>query len=120
MQKEPVIIDAKGRSLGRVASEAALFLRGKTSPSFERHITPSQRLVIKNAAQIRVTGKKMLQESRERYSGYPGGLKHVMYQTIFKKDPRELVRKAITGMIPRNRLRKDILKHLTIYAADKN
>ena len=115
MPKEPVILDAEGKSLGRIATEAATLLRGKMDPSFERHILPSQRVVITNAAQVRVTGKKMLQRTRERYSGYPGGLKRIPYQTSFRKSPSKFVIEAIAGMIPRNRLKKEILKHLTVY-----
>ena len=109
-------MDAKGKSLGRVASIAALYLRGKNSASYERYAAPRQKVIIKNASSIRVTGKKMQKEAHERYSGYPGGLKKIPYERVFKKDPTLFVRRAVSGMIPRNRLRKDILKNLTIHA----
>jgi large subunit ribosomal protein L13 len=120
MARELIIIDAEGRALGRVASEAAYALRGKTDPSFESNLVPDQKVIITNAGRIRITGKKLRESMRERYSGYPGGLKQIPYERDFKKDPREFMRRTITGMIPRNRLRKDILKNLTIYVADKN
>lgn len=116
MKKTAVTLDAKNKSLGRIASEAANILRGKTDPAFERHVAPDQKVIIKNASLVRVTGRKMLQEGRERYSGYPGGLRKVSYQETFNKDPRKLLEQAIAGMIPSNRLKKDILKNLTIYA----
>ena len=119
MQKEITIIDAEGKSLGRVASQAARLLRGKEVASYERHIIPSQCVVIKNAALIRFTGRKFREEAIERYSGYPGGLRKVSYETTFKKDPRRVVENAISGMIPRNRIKKSILKNLTIYARDE-
>ncbi|OGZ44663.1 MAG: 50S ribosomal protein L13 [Candidatus Ryanbacteria bacterium RIFCSPHIGHO2_12_FULL_47_12b] len=113
------IVDAKGRALGRVASEAAVILRGKRTPRFERHTVPEETLVIVNARHIKLTGNKLKGRFRERYSGYPGGLKRISYQTTFNKDPRELLRQAISGMIPRNRLKKHIMKNLTIYAEQK-
>ena len=120
MKSEPHILDAKGKSLGRIASEAALYLRGKRSPAYERHIAPVQKVVIKNADLVRVTGRKMLQEGRERYSGWPGGLKKVLYKDAFKKDTKAFVRSAVGGMIPRNRLKKNILKNLTIHVSNEN
>ncbi len=114
-----VILDARGRSLGRVCSQAAQLLRGKMDPSFERHIAPRQKVIITNAAHIRFSGRKFDQRTRERYSGYPGGLKLIPYQREFKKNPATFVTRSVAGMIPRNRLRKNILKNLTIYVGDK-
>ena len=119
MTKDPVILDAKNKSLGRLASEVASLLRGKMDPNFERHVKPTQKVVVKNAKLVRVTGRKMEQESHEKYSGYPGGFKRVPYATTFAKDPRKLIEIAVAGMIPNNRLKKEILKNLTIYA-DEN
>ncbi|MDA1334601.1 MAG: 50S ribosomal protein L13 [bacterium] len=116
MSQEPVILDARGKSLGRVASEAAGILRGKTNVNFEFHTLPEERVVITNASRIRVTGSKMKDEKHERYSGYPGGLKEIPYERSFKKDPAKFVANSVAGMIPRNRLKKEILKHLTVYA----
>jgi large subunit ribosomal protein L13 len=115
MSKDLITIDAAGKSLGRIASQVAGLLRGKGSPDFQPNIISSQRVVITNAAQVRVTGKKLLQRTTERYSGYPSGLKKIPYQRTFKKSPSEFIKNAVSGMIPRNRLKKEILKHLTIY-----
>lgn len=111
-----ITLDAKGRSLGRVASEAALYLRGKRDPAYRGYTMPTQKVVVENAGHVRVTGHKMIQEKHERYSGYHSGLKKISYEVLFKKDPTEFVRRAISGMIPRNRLKKNILKNLTIHA----
>lgn len=119
MDTKIVILDAKGKSLGRVASEAASCLRGKRLPSYMPHIPPQEKVLIKNAGLVRVTGRKIDQEFRERYSGYPGGLKRITYRRTFEKDPRELIRMAVSGMIPRNRLKKSIMQNLTIYVADE-
>ena len=117
--QEPIILNADGRSLGRVAFEAASLLRGKGSPAYERHILPIQKVIITNATRIRVTGNKMLKGKREKYSGFPGGLKMIPYHTTFEKSPSKFIIQAIEGMIPRNRLRKEILKNLSVYATDK-
>jgi len=113
------VLDAKGKSLGRLASEATVILRGKHQAAFERNVAPKHKVTIINAKFVRLSGNKMQQEARERYSGYPGGLKKIRYEVTFKKDPRELVRQAISGMIPRNRLKKGIMKNLTVYVGQK-
>ena len=118
MKGDTIIIDARGRSLGRVASEAASHLRGKSDPRVERHLKPQTRVIVKNANLVRVTGKKMIQEKRERYSGYPGGLKRIPYRETFAKDSRKLLSHAIFGMLPKNRLTKGIMKNLIIYGTD--
>ncbi|HEY4477376.1 MAG TPA: 50S ribosomal protein L13 [Candidatus Paceibacterota bacterium] len=119
MERKTVVLDAKGKSLGRVASEAASFLRGKRTPSYAPNKVSGEKVIIKNSALVRVTGRKMGQEARERYSGYPSGLKKIPYKVTFAKDPREFIRKAVSGMIPRNRLKKEIMKNLTIYVIDE-
>ncbi|MEK7150967.1 MAG: 50S ribosomal protein L13 [Patescibacteria group bacterium] len=116
---EPIILNADGRSLGRIATEAATLLRGKTHPEYQPHILPTQKVIITNAARVRVTGNKMLKGKREKYSGYPGGLKMISYQATFDKSPSKFIIQAIEGMIPRNRLRKEILKNLSVYATDQ-
>ena len=119
MQQTAVILDAKGKSLGRLSSEAASYLRGKRDPGYERHLKPIQKVIIENADLVRISGKKMTLEGRERYSGYPGGLKKIPYQTLFRKNAKTFMRDAISGMIPRNRLRKNILKNLTIHVSSE-
>jgi len=120
-QKRPNIItlDARGRSLGRVSSQAAAYLRGKMSASFERNAMPRQKVIILNAAEVRFTGRKLAQRTRERYSGYPSGLKNIPYSVEFKKSPSKFIEKAISGMLPRNRLKKQMLKNLTIYVGNQ-
>jgi len=108
-------IDAKGRSLGRVASEAALLLRGKDSPSFERHIVPENKVRIINTRLVLVSGNKIKQKTYTRYSGYPGGLKQEkMENFISRKGKGEAIKKAIYGMLPKNKLRRIMIKNLEI------
>lgn len=108
-------IDANNRSLGRVATEAAVILRGKNSVNFAPNKAPDVKVVVVNADKIKTTGRKMEQKEYKRYSGYPGGLKtETMSEIVEKKGMPYALRKAVEGMIPRNRLRKIIMKNLII------
>ncbi|HEY4508483.1 MAG TPA: 50S ribosomal protein L13 [Candidatus Paceibacterota bacterium] len=109
------IIDAQNKKLGRVASEAALKLRGKASPSFTPNVLPDVAVEIQNASKLSLTEKKAAQTKYRRYSGYPGGLKEAsLAQLIAKKGHRELLRKVVLGMLPRNRQRSRLIKRLTV------
>ena len=108
-------IDAQGKKLGRVASAAAAFLRGKSSVSFTPNELPDTEVEILNAAKLSITEKKGLQTKYLRYSGYPGGLRTTsLAEFSVKKGYPELLRKVILGMLPRNRQRSRIIKHLTV------
>lgn len=118
-EKKEYQIDASGKILGRVAVQAANFLRGKNSPKFLPRITPENIVTITNTDKIRVTGKKMNQKSYFRHSSYPGGLKEEALWKIFERDSREVVKRAVYGMLPRNRTRDKIIKNLKLYKGDK-
>jgi large subunit ribosomal protein L13 len=108
-------IDAEGKALGRVASMAAVALRGKNLPTFERHILPKVEVTIINASKLSITTAKRKNHMRKRYSGYPGGLKEVSWQELItKKGYAEPLRLAIKGMLPSNRLRPHLMKQLQI------
>lgn len=108
-------IDAKDKALGRVASQAALFLMGKDKPSFQRNIAPSVKVKILNASKAKITQKKMQEKTYQRYSGYPGGRKVIsMEKLIEKKGYEEVFKKAVYGMLPSNKLRKVMMKNLVI------
>lgn len=112
-QPKEYIIDATDKKLGRVATQAAVLLRGKQDASFERHIMPNVRVVITNASKINLEGK--MDKEYARYSGYPGGLrKETRGHMIDRKGYKTIFEKTIYGMIPANRLRKDIMKNLII------
>ncbi len=109
------IIDAKGRTLGRVASEAAVLLRGKATPDFERHIAPKAKVSIINAKALRIDPKKLTQKKYVTYSGYPGGIKRTpLGMAVTKKGTGFALRTAILRMIPRTKLRPGIMKNLSI------
>src|SRR3989344_6469493 len=110
-----IVIDARGQSLGRLASRVALTLRGKDMPSYTRNIAGQTRVKIVNASVLKLTDKKARQTKHVRYTGYPGGLRQrSLKETIARKGHGELIRKAVKGMIPNNKLRPIIMKHLII------
>lgn len=108
-------IDASNKAVGRVASEAAVFLMGKNTPEFQRNITPNVKVIISNASKAKISQKKMKEKEYQRYSGYPGGLKtRTMEEVIEKKGYKDIFEKAVYGMLPSNRLRKGMMKNLVI------
>ncbi|PIP73264.1 MAG: 50S ribosomal protein L13 [Candidatus Lloydbacteria bacterium CG22_combo_CG10-13_8_21_14_all_47_15] len=108
-------IDASGKSLGRVSSDAAAALMGKRSPGFLRHIPAGVTVRITNAAKANISVKKLAGKIYTRYSGYPGGLKtERMEQVIAKKGYKEVFRRAVYGMLPGNKLRAGRMKHLIV------
>ncbi len=114
------IIDAKGKILGRVAAKAASILRGKHKPIFTPHLDTGDGVIIINAAQVRVTGRKPAQKIYARYSGYPGGLKEVTYEKMFAAKPATVVKLAVERMLPAGVLGNSLIKKLKIYADDKH
>ncbi len=108
-------IDAQGKKLGRIASGVATILMGKNAPAFARNIIPEVKVKIKNAGKIFVTNKKMEQKVYKNYSGYPGGLKErTMKKVVSDKGMKEVLRIAIKGMLPKNKLRDRMMKNLII------
>ncbi len=105
-------IDAENRSLGRVASEAAVLLRGKNSPDFKPNAVPDVKVKILNLKKIKLTGNKMKEKTYKRYSGYPGGLKTIKYGEEFIKRPEKTFTKTVERMLPKNKLKKIFLKNL--------
>ncbi|HWC57605.1 MAG TPA: 50S ribosomal protein L13 [Candidatus Paceibacterota bacterium] len=110
-------VDATNQSLGRVATRAATLLMGKHQPLYARNILPTDRVTITNVSKLKLSPKKLLEKTYNSYSGYPGGLKtQSMEHIIATRGYQEIVARAVKGMLPDNRLRKDMLKHLTIIA----
>ena len=107
-----VILDVKGKSLGRAASEAAVMLRGKNLASFEPRIRPSHKLNVKNIEELNIHPTKFKTKFYKNYSGYPGGLKEVSFKELWAKNPKEVFKRAVWGMLPKNRSRKHIIKNL--------
>lgn len=109
------LVDAEGKVLGRLATEIAVLLRGKRKPQYADFLDMGDFVVVINADKIRVTGKKMEQKKYYSHSGYPGGIKEKSLRELLEKKPEEVIRKAVWGMIPKNRLGRSIHKKLKVY-----
>ncbi len=109
-------IDAEGQAVGRVASAVAHILRGKHKPDFTPHIDAGDIVVVMNASKVIFTGRKYVQKDYRHHSMHPGGLKTRSMKNVFEEDPTEVLRKAVYGMIPKNRHRDELMKRLTINA----
>ena len=114
-EKKEYTVDAKNRSLGRVATEVAQILRGKDQTDFSLHLAPKLKVTIINASKMAVTPKKLKEKIYTHYTGHPGGLRRTpLDRLVTKKGWAEPLRKAVYGMLPSNRLRAVIMKNLTI------
>lgn len=109
------LFDVKGKILGRIATEIAVTLMGKSKPYFVRNLDCGDSVVIINARHVKVTGKKEKEKMYGNYSGYPGGLKQKALWQVRKEKPTELIRKAVFGMLPKNKLRDRLVTRLYIY-----
>ena len=109
------LIDAEDKTVGEVATAAAKLLRGKDKPIFTPHLDVGDGVVIINAEKVAFSGGKWIQKKYYRHSGYAGGLKAVTAEEMRTKKPTEIVKVAVAGMVPRNRLKKDILSRLRVF-----
>jgi len=105
-------IDATDRPLGRLATEVAMVLRGKNKATFEPHIDAGDFVEVENCKKIKFTGKKLDQKEYIWHSNYPGGLKRRKARDVFEKDPGEVLKRAVIGMLPKNKLRDQMIKRL--------
>ncbi len=119
MQRETHTIDATGKVLGRLATEIAILLRGKHKPSFLPYKDMGDFVIVKNVKGLKVTGKKMEQKKYYRHSGYLGELKVIPLKKLFQEKPAEVLRKAVLGMLPKNKLRDKMIKRLIIEAEQR-
>jgi len=113
-------VDAKDRVLGRLATKIATLLMGKNEPTFSSHVDMGGGVVVINCEKVRVTGKKPQQKMYKRFSGYPGGLKLESLESLKKRRPHEILRHAVNGMLPKNKLGRRMIKRLKLYAGDKH
>ena len=111
-----VVVDATGQTLGRLATQIADTLRGKRKPEYTPHCDVGDFVIVVNAERITVTGKKMDEKRYYRHSGYPGGLRSRTLAEMLERRPEEVIRKAVKGMLPRNRLARAQLRKLKVYA----
>ncbi|MAA74645.1 MAG: 50S ribosomal protein L13 [Salinisphaeraceae bacterium] len=110
------VIDADGKTLGRLATEIAVRLRGKHKPEFTPHVDTGDNIVVINAEKVHVTGKKREQKVYYRHSGYPGHLREVTLEDQLERHPERVIETAVKGMLPKNRLGRALHKKLRVYA----
>jgi large subunit ribosomal protein L13 len=120
VQRQWHVIDATDVVLGRLAVQAATLLRGKHKPTYAPHVDSGDFVVVVNAGKVALTGDKRQTKLAYRHSGYPGGLHSVTVGELLEKDPRKAVEKAVWGMLPKNKLSRQLLKKLKVYAGPEH
>ncbi|MGQ9426162.1 50S ribosomal protein L13 [Gilvimarinus sp. F26214L] len=120
VKRDWYVIDAAGKTLGRMAAEIASRLRGKHKPEYTPHVDTGDYIVVINAAQVRVTGNKARDKMYHRHSGYPGGLKSMSFNELVEKAPERTIQSAVKGMLPRGPLGRAMFRKLKIYAGSEH
>jgi large subunit ribosomal protein L13 len=118
VKRDWYIVDASGKTLGRLAAELAHRLRGKHKPEFTPHVDTGDYIVVINAEKVRVTGNKAKDKIYHHYTGYPGGLKSISFEKLIDKAPELTILSAVKGMLPKGPLGRAIFKKLKVYAGD--
>jgi len=119
IERQQHIIDAAGRVLGRIAQEAALYLRGKNRPNYQHYLDQGDFVTVVNTDQVKLTGRKMKQKKYYKHTGYLGHLKIKSVENVFKRSSGEVVRRAVYGMLPTNKLRDKMITRLKCYGKEK-
>ena len=114
------VVDATGKTLGRLATEVARILRGKHKPTFSPGLDVGDHVIVVNAAKIHVTGRKLDQKMYYRHSGYPGGLREITLRDQLAKNPVRVIEHAVRGMLPKNSLGRKMYKKLKVYAGPEH
>ncbi|SHI88520.1 LSU ribosomal protein L13P [Mesonia phycicola] len=120
VNKEWVVLDAEGQSLGRLSSIAAKFIRGKYKPDYTPHVDCGDNVIVINAEKINLTGKKWDAKEYIRHTGYPGGQRSLTASELFGKDPVRLIEKSVKGMLPKNKLGSALFKNLKVYVGSEH
>jgi large subunit ribosomal protein L13 len=115
-QRDWYVVDAEGKTLGRLATQIADALRGKRKPEYTPHVDTGDFVIVVNAEKITVTGNKLEAKRYHRHSGYPGGIRSRTMGEMLERRPEEVIRRAVRGMLPRNRLSRRQLTKLKVYA----
>jgi large subunit ribosomal protein L13 len=114
------LVDAKDKVLGRLATKLATVIRGKNKPTYTPSLNTGDRVVVINAAKIKVTGDKMNKKIYRHHTGFPGGLKEILMSVQMKKHPESILEEAVRGMVPHTALGRKVMKNLSIFAGDKH
>jgi large subunit ribosomal protein L13 len=120
VQRDWYVVDADGKTLGRLASEIARRLRGKHKPEYTPHVDTGDYIVVINAEKIHVTGKKATDKIYHSHTGYPGGLKSISFEKLIDKAPERVIQSAVKGMLPRNPLGRAMFSKLKVYAGPEH
>lgn len=120
VERKWYVVDAEGKTLGRMASEIASILRGKNKPIYTPHVDTGDFVIVINAEKIVLTGKKLDQKLYRHHSLYPGGLKEISYRHLLESKPTLAVYNAVKGMLPKNTLGRQMLKKLKVYAGPEH
>ena len=116
VERKWYVVDAEGKTLGRLASEVASILRGKKKPTYTPHVDCGDYVIVINAEKVEVTGKKRKEKIYKRHTGYPGGLKEITFEKLLARKPEEILRHAVKGMLPHNSLGRKSATRLFVYA----
>ena len=120
INREWFIVDAEGQTLGRLASEIAQIIRGKKKPFYTPHMDMGDFVVVLNAEKVKVTGNKEKDKSYFRHSGFPGGVTQISLQKVRQDFPERMITNAVKGMLPHNRLGRQLLTHLKVYSGTEH
>ena len=116
VQRDWYIVDAEGKTLGRLAAEVATRLRGKHKPEYTPHVDTGDYIVVVNAEKVAVTGNKATQKTYYSHTGYPGGIKDITFDKLIEKAPERVIQSAVKGMLPRGHLGREMFRKLKVYA----
>jgi len=120
IEKKWYLIDGEGKTVGRVATKIANLLRGKEKPQFTPHADTGDFVIVVNADKLKFTGKKWDQKTYYWHTGYPGGIKSISAESLAKKHPEDILKKAVWGMLPKNKWQKKLITRLKIYAGNEH
>lgn len=120
VERKWYVVDAEGQTLGRLASQVAAILKGKHKPIYTPHVDTGDHVIVINAEKVHLTGKKLHNKKYYRHSGYPGGLKTITAGDLLNRHPERVIKAAVWGMIPHNRLGRKMIKKLKVYAGPEH
>ena len=120
VQRDWYVVDASGKTLGRLASEVAHRLRGKHKPEYTPHVDTGDYIIVINAEKVRVTGRKAQDKMYHRHTGYPGGLKSTNFEKLIQEHPERVIQQAVKGMLPKNPLGRAMFRKLKVYAGSEH
>ncbi len=120
VKRDWYVVDAEGKTLGRMATEIARRLRGKHKAEYTPHVDTGDYIVVVNAEKVKVTGKKATDKIYYRHTGYPGGIREINFEKLIAKKPEMIIEKAVKGMLPRNPLGRAMFRKLKVYAGNEH